>query len=143
MPNCTRGQLSVFLFFCFQHQFHFMKFVHWLFQPNQFIHFNPFRGLFSIFSDLPPHFIWTSPLHFDVLKTEGNTHLFYKHQVNLTQPQLCLRFLLFLNNRPIVLLFLSQKSEPQYAYKRYPVFRWWGWVGHQRTDEAIDMTSNK
>ena len=31
------------------------------------------------------------------------TLFFYKHSVNLTQPQLCLRFLLFLNNRPIVL----------------------------------------
>ena len=46
---------------------------------------------------------------------------FYKHSVNLTQPQLCLRFLLFLNNRPIVLSIdcSPKKSEPQYAYKRY------------------------
>ena len=44
---------------------------------------------------------------------------FYKHRVNLTQPQLCLRFLLFINNRPIVLYCSPKKSEPQYAYKRY------------------------
>ena len=35
---------------------------------------------------------------------------FYKHSVNLTQPQLCLRFLLFLNNRPIVLSIVLPKN---------------------------------
>ena len=34
----------------------------------------------------------------------------YKHSVNLTQPQLCLSLLLFLNNRPIVLSIVLPKN---------------------------------
>ena len=39
-----------------------------------------------------------------------NIHSFFYHSVNLTRPQLWLRFLLFLNNTPIVVSILLPKN---------------------------------